>query len=134
MIHVDTSYLIDLLRERSREEEGPATRVLDELADERLAVSMYPACELHAGAARSEDPAREHARVETLLTPFGSVDVVDAFPMAYGRLLAELRRRGETIGTMDLLIATAALVDGAALLTRNVREFERVPGLEVISY
>lgn len=35
---------------------------------------------------------------------------------------------------MDLLIATAALVDEARLATRNVRDFSRVPGLELARY
>lgn len=47
---------------------------------------------------------------------------------------AEPCRRGETISTMDLLIATAAVIDGAPLVSRNAREFERVPGLHVLSY
>jgi predicted nucleic acid-binding protein len=35
---------------------------------------------------------------------------------------------------MDLLIATAAVVDGAPIVTRNRKHFERVQGLEVVSY
>jgi len=35
---------------------------------------------------------------------------------------------------MDLLIATAAIVDDAALATRNVKDFSRVPGLRVLGY
>jgi predicted nucleic acid-binding protein len=35
---------------------------------------------------------------------------------------------------MDLLIATAALVDDAPLLTKNVKDFSRVPGLRVVGY
>jgi predicted nucleic acid-binding protein len=35
---------------------------------------------------------------------------------------------------VDLLIATAAVVDDGPLVTRNFREFERVPGLDVLSY
>ena len=35
---------------------------------------------------------------------------------------------------MDLLIGTSALVDGARIISRNARDFERVPGLEIISY
>jgi predicted nucleic acid-binding protein len=38
------------------------------------------------------------------------------------------------MASMDLLIATAALVDDAALLTKNVKDFSRVPGLRVIGY
>jgi predicted nucleic acid-binding protein len=35
---------------------------------------------------------------------------------------------------VDLLIATAAIIDEAALLTRNVKDFSRVPGLRVLKY
>jgi len=49
-------------------------------------------------------------------------------------LQAALQRGGQTIGTMDLLIATAALVDRAPLVACNRDEFRRVPGLDVIAY
>ncbi len=58
----------------------------------------------------------------------------DRFAPLYGALLAELRRRGETVSTMDLLIATAARTHDAAVVTRNTSDFERVPGLDVLSY
>lgn len=134
MTHLDTSYLIDLLREIARVEEGPASAVLDRLADEELAVSVHVLCELHAGAELSRDPDGEHPRVGELTRPLALSVPSEGFAPEYARLLAELRRRGETISTMDLLIATGALVDGADLVTRNARDFERVPGLRVISY
>ncbi len=134
MTHLDTSFLIDLLREAARDEEGPATARLEALGEEELGVSVHVVCELHAGAELSKDPPGERARVEALVRPLALSAPDERFPPEYGRLLAELRRRGETISTMDLLIATAALVDGAPLVTRNAREFERVPGLEVIAY
>jgi predicted nucleic acid-binding protein len=132
--HLDTSYLVDLLREAGRQEEGPATRRLEELSSEELRISVHEACELQAGAELSRDPAQERNRVEALLRPLGVVYPDERFPSAYGRLLAELQRRGESISTMDLLIATSAIVEDAAILTRNAREFERVPGLHVLSY
>lgn len=134
MTHLDTSFLVDLLREAARGEKGPATRRLESLADEELAVSVHVLCELHAGAELSRDPEAERARVESLARPLAPAFPDERFPAEYGQQLAELRRRGETISTMDLLIATAALVDGAALVTRNARDFERVPGLRVLAY
>lgn len=134
MTHLDTSYLVDLLREAARGHRGPASTCLEELADEELGVSVHVVCELQAGAELSADSARERSRVEELIAPLALSTPDERFPPAYGRLLAELRRRGETISTMDLLIATAAVVDRAALVTRNARDFERVPGLEVIAY
>ena len=134
MIHLDTSYLVDLLRETTRDDPGPATRKPDVLAEEQLTVSVHVACELHAGAELSKDPEQEKTRMDALLHPLGVVFPDERFPASYGSLLAELGRRGESISTMDLLIATTAVVDGAAILTRNVWEFERVPGLYVLSY
>jgi tRNA(fMet)-specific endonuclease VapC len=132
--HLDTSYLIDLLRETARGEEGPASAVLDRLADDELAVSVHVLCELHAGAELSRNPDGERSRVGELTRPLALSVPDERFAPEYGRLLAELRRRGESISTMDLLIATGTLVDGADLVTRNARDFERVPGLRVISY
>jgi tRNA(fMet)-specific endonuclease VapC len=52
----------------------------------------------------------------------------------YGRLLAAIERGGRPVAAMDLLIATAALVDDATLITRNVKDFARVHGLRMTGY
>ncbi|MCC6211901.1 MAG: PIN domain-containing protein [Burkholderiales bacterium] len=60
------------------------------------------------------------------------------FDAATGRKAAEIRhamaRRGEAIGPLDTLIAGSALAHRATLVTRNVREFARVPGLEIVNW
>jgi predicted nucleic acid-binding protein len=58
----------------------------------------------------------------------------DGFARRYGKALAELRRRRRPISTMDLLIAVTALGHDAPLVTRNVEDFARVPGLLVKGY
>ena len=50
------------------------------------------------------------------------------------RLRAELRGQGLSIGAYDLLIAGQALARGWTVVTGNVREFRRVPGLDVIDW
>jgi tRNA(fMet)-specific endonuclease VapC len=132
--HLDTSFLVDLLRERARGVDGPAHKLLQTLADEELSISIHVACELHAGAELSSAPAREHARVAALCAAIRIVPADERFPLEYGTLLGEMRRRGESVATMDLLIAAAARVEDAPLVTRNVRHFERVPKLHVIAY
>ncbi|HEX5438237.1 MAG TPA: type II toxin-antitoxin system VapC family toxin [Gemmatimonadaceae bacterium] len=134
MTHLDTSFLVDLLRERTRGAEGPAHRLLQTLADEELAISIHVSCELHAGAELSDAPAEEHLRVDALCAALRVVPADGRFPLEYGRLFGEMRRRGESIAAMNLLIAAAARVEDARLVTRNVRDFERVPGLTVLSY
>jgi tRNA(fMet)-specific endonuclease VapC len=134
LTHLDTSFLVDLLRESAADRPSAAHAALDGLADEELAVSVHVACELYAGAELSNNPGRERARVDALLNVLRVVHTGDRFGATYATLLAELRRRGEPVATMDLLIAAAARVDGAPLVTRNVRDFERVPGLDVRTY
>lgn len=135
MTHLDTSYLVDLLREVARGDlDGPAHTALDTLADETLAVSVHVACELYAGAALSGNSTDERARVGALLAALDVVPTGEGFPARYGELLAELRKRGQTVATMDLLIATAALDQKATLVTRNASDFDRIPGLMVRAY
>ncbi|MGH9430060.1 MAG: type II toxin-antitoxin system tRNA(fMet)-specific endonuclease VapC [Terriglobia bacterium] len=49
----------------------------------------------------------------------------------YGRLRADLEKKGSPIGAYDLLIAAHALSEDLTLVTNNVREFSRVPSLRV---
>ena len=103
-------------------------------ADEQLAISVHAVCELLAGAELSRDPVVERARV---LAFCGSVHVVspdERFAGRYAQLLRTVQRGGHAVGAMDLLIATAAVVDAAPLVTGNVKEFRRVPGLDLIEY
>ena len=134
MTHLDTSFLVDLLREATRGTKGPAHRLLERLAEEPLAVSVHVACELYAGAELAEAPDSERSKVDALLAALDVVVPDDNFPRRYGEVLAELQPRGEAIATMDLLIAAAALGHGAPLVTRNARHFDRVPGLLVMGY
>lgn len=64
--------------------------------------------------------------------PIAAAD--ERLPATYARLHADLQRQGESLATMDLLIAGTAINEDAALLTGNERHFDRVPGLKVLSY
>lgn len=135
MIHLDTSFLVDLLRERREETRGGAGALLEgRLATEELAISVHVVCELHAGAELASNRRRERERVRGLCASLHVSVPDEEFPRTYGRLLAHLRREGEPVATMDLLIATAAVHVDAPLVTRNVRHFSRIPGLELIDY
>ncbi|MBI2469601.1 MAG: type II toxin-antitoxin system VapC family toxin, partial [Candidatus Rokubacteria bacterium] len=113
---------------------GPATRFLAAVQDEELGISVHVACELFAGAELSPRPAQERERVRELCDALQIVYPDERFAEVYGRLLAWQERHHQRIAVMDLLIATAALVEGAPLATRNVRDFSRVPGLDLARY
>ena len=112
----------------------PAHGLLDTLHGQEIVLSVFAACELYAGVDRSANPPRERAGVEGLTGFLGIVYPDERFASVHARLLAGLHRGGETIATMDLMIATGAVVDEASLATRNRKHFDRVPGVEVVSY
>jgi len=132
VIHADTSFIVDLLRETTRGTQGPALMLLADLARVEVRVGVHVVCELLAGAEGARQPTVERQRVRRLCSRFVVSYPDDRFAPAYARSLTALRNR--PIATMDLLIATAALVDGAVLVTRNGRHFSRVPGLQIRSY
>jgi predicted nucleic acid-binding protein len=133
--HLDSSLLIDLQRELTRERLGPAFESLELLDEgEELGVSVYVACELRAGAEHARRPLAEHETLDRLFAGLLVRHPDERFAPLCGRLLAAIHRQRRTIATMDLLVATAALLDDAPLITRNVKDFSRVPGLRVIGY
>lgn len=134
MTHLDTSFAVDLLRETRRRQPGPATAMRSRLEDEELWISVHVACELFAGAELARHRAEERDRVSNFCDAVQIAYPGERFAQTYGRLQAALQRLGRTIGAMDLLIAAAAVVDEAPLVTRNTNDFSRVPGLTLIGY
>jgi len=104
------------------------------MLDDELWVSVHAACELYAGAAGADRPSVERDNVMRLCSGLHLAFPDAGFAEVFGRLYASLARRGVRVATMDLLIATAAVQARAPLLTRNVRDFSRIPGLEVVTY
>jgi tRNA(fMet)-specific endonuclease VapC len=133
--HLDSSLLIDLFRESARERPGPAFDVLESLDDDEvLGVSVHVLCELRVGAELARKPLREHEELDRLLGGLVVAYPDVRFAPTYARLLAATHRSKLPMASMDLLIATAALIDDAPLITRNVKDFSRVPGLRVMGY
>jgi tRNA(fMet)-specific endonuclease VapC len=100
-----------------------------------VGVSAVTASELEFGARKSGRYEEEMAAVQKILAPFELFDYAAvACAPHYGRIRHELEEAGETIGAMDLLIAAQALGLGATLVTNNLAQFQRVPGLIVTDW
>ncbi len=134
MIHFDTSFVVDVLRESSQLGGGPATSLLASLAEEEFAVSIFVVCELFSGAALAQRGDQERQRVKGFLSNLRIVQPDGDFAEAYGAIFAAARRSGRNSGVMDLLIATAAVRERARLLTRDRKDFLALPGLDLMSY
>jgi tRNA(fMet)-specific endonuclease VapC len=96
----------------------------------QVAIPVIVAFELKFGVAKSPFREEQEKRVNLFLSRFDepiSFTTEDA-EFAAG-IRGYLQPRGEMIGPYDLLIAAQTLRTGATLVTANVREFARVPGL-----
>lgn len=134
MIHFDTSFVVDFLREGTRGELGPARALFKSLPRQPHAISVFALCELLAGAAQASRGDLEREKVRLFCSRLRTVYPGERFAEDYGSLVGTLKRSGRNPRAMDVLIATAAARDGAHLVTRDSKDFPGVPGLEVISY
>jgi len=67
--------------------------------------------------------------IESFLMPFDIVDYDYVASVEYGKIRADLEKKGKVIGNMDMQIASHALALDMVLVTNNTKEFERVEGL-----
>lgn len=99
------------------------------LAPSRLFLSSLVRAELWYGAEKAQRRAEAHASLDVVLRGLEPLPFDEAAAENYGRLRATLERKGKVIGPMDMLIAAQAVARGLVLVTDNLREFQRVPGL-----
>jgi tRNA(fMet)-specific endonuclease VapC len=87
--------------------------------------------ELETGIAKSTGAAKRRSQLDQLLKAVAVVPFGIEEAKAAAAIRARLEQDGAPIGPMDTLIAGTALAHGGVLVTRNIREFGRVPGLRV---
>jgi len=131
---LDTSFLVDLLREQKKGIHGPAHHKVASMGDSSLQLSLFVVCELEAGAALAQNPKQELIRVRFICQQCDVVYPDSGFASLYGTTLAKLRRQGVTVATMDLLIGVTALAHDEILITRNLKDFQKIPELHVETY
>jgi tRNA(fMet)-specific endonuclease VapC len=99
--------------------------------DDDLVTCSVVRGELLYGARRSARVDQNLERLAEFFSLLPSLPFDDAAAEHYGVVRALLVGAGTPIGGNDLLIASIALARGASVVTRNHREFHRVPGLRV---
>ena len=95
-----------------------------------LGISAITDSELYWGVCKSGS-VRNQTALDRFLSPLAVLDYDQAAARKYGELRAYLDKQGTPIGPLDQQIAAHALALGLTLVTNNLREFERVPGLVV---
>lgn len=129
MVCADTDFIADLDRGKA-----DAIAKLDELEErgETLYTTAINIAELYHGAHASKNSSHSLARIERIIARFSILDFDFDSAKMWGKFAAQLK--SNTIGELDLFIGSIAIANGQTLLTRNIKHFERVPGLTVESW
>ncbi|MGB9841547.1 MAG: type II toxin-antitoxin system VapC family toxin [Candidatus Bathyarchaeales archaeon] len=128
---LDTDILIDYLRKPSPE----VRHVMECVFEKKLnaCITSINAFEIWFGAYLAPEKAKLAQCTEEFLGQMEVVDFNYESAVEAGRVLADLRKRGEPIEIRDLFVGCICKVNGMALVTRNLKHYTRINGLNVLT-
>lgn len=128
MVCADSDFIVDLDRGRPA-----AIAKLDELEQrgEPVYTTAINVAELYHGAHSSQKNIdRAVGRIEKILGRFSILNLDYDSAKLWGELTGRLKK-SNSIGELDLFITSMALANKQALVTKNKKHFEKVPGLQI---
>ena len=123
---LDTNIVIYTIKNRPKE-----VREAFKKHQGQMALSTVSVGELIFGAERSIQSERNQADIDGMLARLDVLNFDEKAAAHFGQIRAELYSQGKPIGPYDMMIAGHARSQGLILVTNNLKEFERVPGLRV---
>ncbi len=123
---VDSDWIIDALHSIPS-----ALAAIEKNASDGLAVSIITFGEVFDGAYFFPDPEHHLAAFRRFLSGFIVLGLNDPIMELFARNRHQLRRQGNIIPDMDLLIGATAVHHSLTLMTRNIRHFSRIPDLSL---
>ena len=123
---LDTNILIYTIKNRPKQ-----VRAMFNRHSQQMSISTVTVGELIYGAERSSQPERNMADIEGLIARLEVLEFDASAAYHFGQLRAELYSKGQPIGPYDMMLAGQARSRGLILVSNNVKEFERVPGLRM---
>ena len=123
---LDTNVVSDMIRHPS----GQIFQKISEVGEDSVCTSIIVACELRFGV-QKKGSNRLQQRLESVLQIIPVIPLLSPVEEYYAETRTFLQRKGTPIGPNDLLIAAHALSLDLSVVTANVDEFSRVPGLSL---
>lgn len=96
----------------------------------KFAISEITFAELFYGAEKSQKKSQNIKVVEDFAEKIAIIPIFDSIRI-YGKEKARLKEKGTIISDLDLFIGATAIVNDIILVTRNVREFERMENIRI---
>lgn len=107
---------------------------LEAVGPDALAISTITLAELRFGALKSRHPLRARALADAFVAPFELLEFDVGAAEHYSDIRLYLEKRGTPIGERDLMIAAIGRSGKLTIVTNNLREFDRVPDLDVMDW
>ena len=126
---IDTDWVINHLKG-----ENTVVKKLEELAPEGVAISAISLAELYEGVYYSRDPIKSQKLLDEFLAPdLKMLNVDQEICKVFGKERGRLRQQKKLISDFDLLIASTCLYYNLTLLSNNLKHYEMVKGLNILS-
>jgi tRNA(fMet)-specific endonuclease VapC len=123
---LDTNICIYVIKSRPVELREQFNRLT-----EQICISTITLAELYFGVEKSSRRAQNLRAVEEFVARLEALPFSVEAAAHYGQVRAELERAGQLAGPHDMLIGAHARSEGLIVVTNNLREFERIPGLRI---
>jgi len=125
-------YLLDtsILSQAAKHPQGIVARKIKRLGNAQCCTSVIVACEMAFGAEKRQS-TKLSKRITQAIAAVTILDLPAGVQLHYARIRARLEALGLVIGSNDMLIAAHAIHANLTLVSDNVKEFERVPGLKL---
>ena len=108
-----------------------AVSLITSLIPDGIAISLITLGEIYEGICYGHNPGPRELDFRHFLRGAEVLPLNQTIMRDFARIRGDLRRRGQIIGDADILIAATALHFDRVLVTRNLRYFNRIPGLKL---
>lgn len=126
---IETSVIVGFLRNRSE-----AVHLIEDLEGE-LVSSYVCLAELYEGISSVADREQEEQGVLDFFAGLSEVYGLDEeIAKQFGQIRGTLKKRGEVIEDLDMLLAATCTAYNFVMVTFNKKHFERIEGLEILAF
>lgn len=123
---VDSDWVADYLKGRSS-----AVSLLDQLFQDGIVISIITFAELYEGIYYGSDPKHNEVIFQGFLQGVKVLGINRSIARRFAIIRGHLRQTGQIIPQPDILIAATAIYYDLTLVTRNLRDFQRIQGLKL---
>lgn len=125
---VDSDWVADYLKGRDE-----ARQFLSSLAPEGVAISLITFGEIYEGIYYDPNPKSHEAGFRSFLQWVDVLLLNRRIMQRFARIRGQLRRQGQLLGDPDILVGASAVHHDLTLISRNLKDFQRIPELKLFS-